>query len=75
MSRAVFAVVVCGSIHAVGAFAHRRAMSRARGASFATSAALCVYGGKLPRAICSSVSSHVSGVLRATPRGSKPIRS
>ncbi len=50
MSRAVFAVVVYGSIHALFDVAHCRATAWAYGTSRVTSAAVCTYGGKLPRA-------------------------
>jgi hypothetical protein len=75
MSRAVFAVVVCGSIDAVFEAVHCFAMVRAFPAACATSAAVCAYGGKLPRFRCAGVRSQVTGALRPTPRGSKPIRS
>lgn len=75
MSRAVLAVVVCGSIHAVRESPHCSAIFRAFPASRVTSAAVCAYGGKLPRHCCSCVRSQVTGVLRPTPRGSKPMMS
>lgn len=49
MSRAVSAVVVCGSIQAVRELVHCSAIFRAYPASRATSAAVYAYGGKLPR--------------------------
>ncbi len=75
MSRAVFAVVVCGSIHAVREVAHCPATVRAIPASRATSAGVCAYGGRLPRLRCACVRSQVTGALRPVPRGSKPITS
>ncbi len=75
MSRAVFAVVVWGSIHAVSDAAHCSAMPRAYRASRATSTGPWAYVGNAPRFSCVGVRSQVTGALRPTPRGSMPMRS
>lgn len=75
MSRAVFAVVVCGSIHALSDAAHCSAIPRAYRASRATSPGPWAYVGYAPRFSWSVVRSQVTGVLRPTPRGSMPMRS
>jgi hypothetical protein len=62
MSRAVFAVVMCGSSDAVSEVAHCRAIAWANWASLRTSAAVSGYQ-KLRRAICSGVTSQVTGAL------------
>ncbi len=75
MSRAVFAVVMCGSRFAVPAVVHCAARLFAEAACLDTSAALPGVGGLAAVSPWARVKPQLTGVLWPTPRGSNPITS